>query len=174
MYNTSFLVKYYNIATELQEKLLSYTNENNHDDNDNDNDNDTDNDNNDNNDNEDLGYNQEDINNICDKLYRDELISVFGIELYIDDLNLEYELNKGCQYAMNILNQNTQIPHHTLELLNQNYAILFSYDLFYLTHQCICQQYLKHKIEDELLTQLINTFFIFEQNKEQSNGIHTK
>lgn len=146
MYNSSFIVKYHDIQEELLEKNKTT-----------------------------LVYDDEDILNVCDKLYRDELSSVF----YADDI-LDDKIDQGYQFVYNKLMLNQQFKSIISEMKkiiidknisydnfgkvvnekNDNYVFfivltLFSKDLFYLTHKCICQQFTLEIIEDDLLSQLL-------------------
>jgi hypothetical protein len=146
MYNSSFIVKYHDIQEELLEKNKTT-----------------------------LVYDDEDILNVCDKLYRDELSSVF----YADDI-LDDKIDQGYQFVYNKLMLNQQFKSIISEMKkiiidknisydnfgkevnekNDNYEFfivltLFSKDLFYLTHKCICQQFTLEIIEDDLLSQLL-------------------
>ena len=146
MYNSSFIVKYHDIQEELLEKNITS-----------------------------LVYDDEDILNVCDKLYRDELSSVF----YADDI-LDDKIDQGYQFVYNKLMLNQQFKSIISEMKkiiidknisydnfgkvvnekNDNYEFfivltLFSKDLFYLTHKCICQQFTLEIIEDDLLSQLL-------------------
>jgi len=146
MYNSSFIVKYHDIQEELLEKNKTS-----------------------------LVYDDEDILNVCDKLYRDELSSVF----YADDI-LDDKIDQGYQFVYNKLMLNQQFKSIISEMKkiiidknisydnfgkevneqNDNYEFfivltLFSKDLFYLTHKCICQQFTLEIIEDDLLSQLL-------------------
>uniref|UniRef100_A0A6C0KPA2 Uncharacterized protein n=1 Tax=viral metagenome TaxID=1070528 RepID=A0A6C0KPA2_9ZZZZ len=134
MYNTNFKVKYKDIEKELTKKN---------------------------------SYNIEDIQNICDKLYRDELCSVFYAEDIIDDkidegyktiygkmiLNPEFK-NVVFELKNIVIKNNTSIEdNHDLDFLIL--LSLFSKDMFYITHKCICQQLTLEKIDDILLSELL-------------------
>ena len=161
MYNTNFKVKYYNIEQDLLNKLKvtpfeeHYINYHDSDINE-------------------YGYTKKDVLTICDKLYRDELLSVFGL----NEIDNE-TLFRSMSYVYNII-----ITHHKLnEIINEIKNILtngifgdkivvqehytqlliitlFSYNTFYITHKCICQYIQFNTIDDNLLveirTQLIN------------------
>ena len=78
MYNTDFKVKYYDIEQELLFKLLNKSDNQNTSDNEYTSENSSDND-------KDNEYTSDDIITICDKLYRDEVLSVFYAESILDD-----------------------------------------------------------------------------------------
>jgi len=148
-YNTDFKVKYHEIEQELLEKNKS-TSE----------------------------YNNQDILDICEKLYRDEFISVFDAENLYDDkidfgmkyvynkLILNKEFNNFFEEMKNILFTNELI--NTPELTddqrvnftnNSEFIILlslFSQSNFYITHICICQQFKSGTIDNDLLIILKN------------------
>jgi len=148
-YNIDFKVKYHEIEQELLEKNKS-TSE----------------------------YNNQDILDICEKLYRDELISVFNAENLYDDkidfgmkdvynkLILNKEFNNFFDEMKNILFTHKSI--NTPELNdeqrinftnNSDFIILlslFSQSNFYITHTCICQQFKSETIDHDLLSILKN------------------
>lgn len=160
MYNTQFDVKYNDIETELIEKL---------------------------NNKETTNYNLEDVSDICSKLYRDELMSVFDVHFILDD-----KLDQGMKNIYKIMIKNEKFKQITDDLINayllefiktkeceeeeeevvltqkqevkqlEQYQqvrqlvllILFSQNIFYITHKCICQQMEQGTINDDLLVSL--------------------
>jgi hypothetical protein len=145
MYNTNFIVKYYYIQEELLEKNKKA-----------------------------LEYDDQDILDVCDKLYRDELCSVF----YTDDI-LDDKIDQGYKFVYDKMILNEQFKSIISEINNilsdknisddfskekdeqkDNYEFfilltLFSKDMFYLTHKCICQQFTLGTIDNDLLSQLL-------------------
>ena len=158
MYNTQFDVKYNDIETELIEKL---------------------------NNKETTDYNLEDVSDICSKLYRDELMTVFDVNFILDD-----KLDQGMKNIYKIMIKNEKFKQITDDLINayllefiqtkergeeegedeiltqkqevKNFEqlqqvrqlvllILFSQNIFYITHKCICQQMEQCTINDDLL-----------------------
>ena len=158
MYNTQFDVKYNYIETELIEKL---------------------------NNKETTDYNLEDVSDICSKLYRDELMTVFDVNFILDD-----KLEQGMKNIYKIMIKNEKFKQITDDLINayllefiqtkergeeegedeiltqkqevKNFEqlqqvrqlvllILFSQNIFYITHKCICQQMEQCTINDDLL-----------------------
>ena len=134
MYNTNFIVKYKDIENDLINKK---------------------------------SYNIEDIQVICDKLYRDELCSVFYAEDIIDDkidegyktiygkmiLNLEFK-HVIFQLKSIVIKNNSSIEDNN----DSDFLILlslFSKNMFYITHKCICQQLTLQKIDNILLDELL-------------------
>ena len=75
MYNTQFNVKYYDIKEELTMKLKCET--------------------------EEYEYSVDDVMDICNKLYRDELLSVFWAENFMDD-----KLDNGLKYVYETMMKN--------------------------------------------------------------------
>jgi len=153
MYNTKFEVKYNTIENELIYKLKNKTPQEYADD-------------------EyeyEYEYSYDDIIDICDKLYRDELLSVFGAENLTDD-----KIYKGMIYVYDIMMTNNKFKEIVNVIYNQfmedaeltsekheNHQqlilfFLFSKHLFHITHKCVCQQIDVGKINDELLVTLSN------------------
>jgi hypothetical protein len=153
-YNTQFKVKYNDIEKELIHKLKNKTPEEYEE-----------------NPDEEHEYSAEDVLDICNKLYRDELLSVFGADDFVDDkidLGMKYVFEKMCtntefhkiieemtQLCINTFLQNEQIDEQKLLDLKQMIIItLFSQHVFYITHKCVCQQIEVGTIDDELLVEL--------------------
>jgi hypothetical protein len=158
MYNTQFKVKYNDIETELIHKLQNkkkYETKQKQNDN-------TD---------EKTGeyiYNEQDVLDICYKLYNDELLSVFNAEDLEDN-----KIDNGMKYVYEIMMQNKKfniifsdfekiyfkefISNEENNVEKQEsirqliLIILFSQDIFYITHKCICQQIETSVIDDNLL-----------------------
>jgi len=159
MYNTGFEVKYHDIMEELTYNLKNNS------------------DNNPDNKEEDCEYEytSQDILDICDKLYMDELCSVFYSEDILDD-----KIDRGMKYVFEKMLDNQEFKiffnkmkdsyfnetfvdlelteeekqtlrnnSHTMVILN-----LFSKELFYITHKCICQQINTGVIEPSLIYKL--------------------
>ena len=162
MYNTGFEVKYHDIMEELTYKLKNNS------------------DNNPDNKEEDCvyEYTSQDILDICDKLYMDELCSVFYSEDILDD-----KIDRGMKYVFEKMLDNQEFKiffnkmkdsyfnetfvdlelteeekqtlrnnSHTMVILN-----LFSKELFYITHKCICQQINTGVIDASLIGQLFDS-----------------
>ena len=146
MYNTKFIVKY----NDIQEELLK-------------------------NKNDESEYSNEDILDICNKLYRDELISVF----YADDL-LDDKIDFGMKYILEKMLENNDFKLLTNEAIlkfkkscieegegegegEDNFKMIliltmFSQECFYLFHRCVCQKLTLGIIEIDLLVQLKQYF----------------
>ena len=155
MYNTQFKVKYNDIEQELMNKLKNKTSEeykentddpevNEHE------------------------YSSQDVLDICNKLYRDELLSVFGAKDLMDD-----KIDKGINYVYDIIitnekfkklicdmekiyidefYKNEELNFEKQDCVKQLVLIsLFSQYLFHITHKCICQQIELGRIDDTLL-----------------------
>jgi hypothetical protein len=132
-------------------------------------------------DDEDIEYTMEDVHLICEKLYRDELLSVFEVET-INDGNMDAGIKKVIEKL--IENPKTKkmledIKHDLVDFSsftgtptemenirrNADYIIfitLFSQHIFYITHICVCQLYTINDIDDELVNllkeRMINLF----------------
>ena len=153
MYNTKFQVKYYNIEKELLSNInlveeYQYQ------------------------------YSPQDVLDICNKLYRDELLSVFDLEFFEDDkmnemiknvyntlmINIEFKkiideilqfsfkdffLDKMEDFPLNLKKEREDTIKKQIIL-----TTLFSQHLFYITHKCICQQLEVGTIDNELLLEL--------------------
>jgi hypothetical protein len=160
MYNTQFKVKYNDIETEIIHKLKNEKKDystNQNDDND-----------------EKTGeyiYNEQDVLDICYKLYNDELLSVFNAEDLEDN-----KIDNGMKYVYEIMMQNEKFniifsdfeKNYFQEFISNEennvekqesirqliLIILFSQDIFYITHKCICQQIETSVIDDNLLVNL--------------------
>ena len=149
MYNTTFKVKYHDIQLELSAKLESANTEAGSE--------------------HQVSYTTEDIQIVCDKLYRDELTSVFNADDILDD-----KIDEGMKHVLTKMMENERVCTWIGQLkteLSQTYdlneeitdqpvdisifvlLILFSKYLFYLTHKCICQQFTENKIDDHLLNE---------------------
>jgi hypothetical protein len=156
MYNTKFIVKYHDIQEELNIILKEKEDQ----------------------------YSSQDILDICNKLYRDELCSVFYAEDIIDD-----KIDKGMKTVFDLMlvnpdfkaiidkkkellllkeSKNLELELDTVDLDTVNLDVvnldtinleilltLFSENIFYITHKCICQQITTGRIDTELLSKLI-------------------
>ena len=153
-YNTQFKVKYNDIEQELIHKLKDKTPEQYQE-----------------NPDEEHEYSTQDVLDICNKLYRDELLSVFGAEDLTDD-----KIDNGMKYINNIMMTNEnfkqiieEIANLTVNEFDKNQTFsdeqkeslkqliligLFSQNIFYITHKCICQQIEVGTIDDNLLVEL--------------------
>jgi len=153
MYNTGFKVKYNDIEQELINKLKNKTSEEYKENTDNEHE-----------------YSSQDVLDICNKLYRDELLSVFGAKDLMDD-----KIDKGINYVYDIIITNEafkQIINEIEKLYNDEFykneepnfekqdcikqlvlISLFSQYLFHITHKCICQQIELGTIDDTLLVE---------------------
>jgi hypothetical protein len=121
---------------------------------------------------EEYKYNREDVTYICEKLYRDELLSVFGAETLDDP-----EMDNGIKAIFEALINNDEFKQLLVDLnavlldpskaknetelanlkRNTDYLIfitLFSQQSFYLTHKCLCQMLTQGKVQPEMMDQL--------------------
>lgn len=149
-YNTQFKVKYNDIEKELIYKLKNKTPEKYEE-----------------NPDEEYNFSSQDVLDICNKLYRDELSSVFGADDIVDDkidlgmkqvfekmcINIEFNkiIEELTQICINSFLQNEQ---KLLDLKQMIIIILFSQDIFYITHKCACQQIEVGTIDNDLLIEL--------------------
>lgn len=124
-------------------------------------------------DDEDLEYTLEDVQIICDKLYRDELLSVFNVASTEDE-----QMDAGIKASIERLIDNKDFRDFLDDVKNQlidfeefvgnpaemenmkrnsEYLIfitMFSQKLFYLTHICLCQLFTVNEIDPELLLKI--------------------
>ena len=172
MYDTKFIVRYHDIQEELV-LILKKDNEVDH-----------------------YQYSSQDILDICNKLYRDELCSVFYAEDIMDDKidkgmktvfdimlvnpdfkaiidkmkellllreskNVELELESESE-SDTINLESVNLESVNLDTINLEILLtLFSENIFYITHKCICQQITTGHIDTDLLENLNqNTTFI--------------
>jgi hypothetical protein len=121
---------------------------------------------------EDYNYTRKDIECICEKLYRDELISVFDAESLEDpkmDAGIKMvfqELLKHEQFSKFFVELSPYIVDNSKakteqEIFNYKrnsdyllFIVMFSQQLFYLTHQCICKMLTDGQVEEELMNEL--------------------
>ena len=163
MYNINFKVKYKTIEDELLLKIQTNKNEKRV--------------------NEEVineEYSSQDVLDICNKLYKDEIASVF----YAEDI-FDKKIEKSMELIFQKMIENNKFIHILEELKgtildnniitnnktqnNANYLIfltLFSYHLFYITHNCICQQLETQMIDNDLLVNLKQSCLLFLSNKE--------
>lgn len=132
-------------------------------------------------DDEDIEYTMEDVHLICEKLYRDELLSVFEVET-INDGNMDAGIKKVIEKMIENPKTKKMLEDIKQDLVdfssftgtptemenirrNADYIIfitLFSQHIFYITHICVCQLYTINDIDDELVNllkeRMINLF----------------
>lgn len=132
-------------------------------------------------DDEEIEYTMDDVRLICDKLYRDELLSVFNVESVNDrnvDLGITSVIEKmivnstfrvileEIKTDLVDINTLTGTPTEVENMIrNLEYLIfvtLFNQQIFYIAHKCICQLFTIGSIDPELvvvLKQKLITFF---------------
>jgi len=154
MYNTQFKVKYNDIEEELLHKLQVKTHQEYNSNSD-----------------ETYEYSNQDVVDICHKLYRDELLSVFEAEnlfdgkidkgmIYVYDIMITNQkfketINEITDFSSNQFIKNEKITSKKQESLRQLILYtLFSQQLFHITHQCVCQQINVGTIDSDLLVEL--------------------
>ena len=147
MYNSKFHVKYFDIEQELlQKQQTNLLSE----------------------------YSREDVELICDKLYRDELLSVFyseGIEEDAIDINMKYVYEKMISNQtfdnwLNGLNASAETSDEQNGTISKEdckyilFMTLFSQPFFHLMHKCVVQQLEQDGyINNELLEALKDEVF---------------
>lgn len=121
---------------------------------------------------EDYKYNRKDVTYICEKLYRDELLSAFGAES-IDDPAMDTGIKTIFEALINndefkqflsemnalLLDPSTAKTETELANLKRNtdyliFITLFSQQSFYLTHKCLCQMLTLGHVEPDMMEQL--------------------
>lgn len=148
MYNCNFEVKYHLIEDELILKLKNKPIEN---------------------ENTEYEYSNDDVFAICDKLYRDELMSVFYADCLTDDkidIGMKYILEKMLENnnfktmtdEIKELLKNTMTKEEEVYLETVIILTLFGKETFWLFHKCVCQQLNLGLIEPNLLDQLKQYF----------------
>ena len=121
---------------------------------------------------EDYKYTRDDIAYICDKLYRDELLSVFdadsledpkmdaGIKMVFEHLIKHDEFIRFLEELSPKVMDKSKVKTEQEQFnfkRNTDYLIfitMFSHQLFYLTHQCICKMLVNEHVGDELIGDL--------------------
>ena len=149
MYNTDFKVKYNDIKEELlknktPEELADNTDP-------------------------EYEYSNDDIFNICDKLYRDEFVSVFYANDILDDkidIGSRYVLEQmmfnndfKCimdEFKLQFFMDSSDLPEQEKKYFTENIDFIviltfFKKEFFYMFHKCICQQLTLGTIEQDFL-----------------------
>jgi hypothetical protein len=124
-------------------------------------------------DDEDIEYSMDDVHIICEKLYRDELLSVFGVDS-INDENMDKGIKRVIEKMVDNENFRQLLEDIKKDLVdfstftgtptemenirrNSDYIIfitLFSQHVFYITHKCICQLFTNDNIDHDLMIRL--------------------
>lgn len=160
MYNTKYKVKYKIIERELLDKLKNKQNDEKETE-----------------ENLEEEYSEEDVLDICDKIYRDELLSVFSAENLEDliigetmnDVYGEIIKNPGFNDFISEL-EFTHFKEFIDDEKNKNrrknlkqiiLTSFFSQRAFHIIHRCICQQLDTGRIDDELISELRGTTYNF-------------
>ncbi len=124
-------------------------------------------------DDEEYEYTLDDVYTICEKLYRDELLSVFNVQS-ISDENIDAGIKAAIEQMIdnesfrkllddikvNLIDfDNFAGTPEELENMKRNseyliFISLFSQKLFYLTHICLCQLFTVGEISPELLSKI--------------------
>ena len=142
MYNTKFQVKYNDIEKELMSKIEL---------------------------DKECSYSCRDVLDVCNKLYRDEFLSVFGLEYFENDkinnmiANVYDKMMTNIEFKEIIDNiSNFCFKDFFLKKEENEESIkkqiiltsLFSQNLFFITHKCVCQQIELGTIDKDLLVEL--------------------
>ena len=142
MYNTKFQVKYNDIEKELMSKI------------------DLD---------KECSYSYQDVLDVCNKLYRDELLSAFGLEYFenenmnemlanvYDKMMTNIEFKEIIDNISNFCFKDFFLKKEENEESIKKQIILtslFSQNLFFITHKCVCQQIELGTIDKDLLVEL--------------------
>ena len=142
MYNTKFQVKYNDIEKELMSKIEL---------------------------DKECSYSCRDVLDVCNKLYRDEFLSVFGLEYFENDkinnmiVNVYDKMMTNIEFKEIIDNiSNFCFKDFFLKKEENEESIkkqiiltsLFSQNLFFITHKCVCQQIELGTIDKDLLVEL--------------------
>ena len=157
MYNTLFKVKYHDIEQELLAKIASIETEAGAD--------------------HDLSgsYSTDDVTAVCDKLYKDELSSVFDAENILDD---KIDIGMKAILAKMLENEDfgtciKELKVHLQKYNDYNFSTddldedttnciinltLFSKPIFHVTHKCICQHLSNGRIDKYLINELKELF----------------
>ena len=131
----------------------------------------------------DIEYTIDDVHTICNKLYHDELLSVFGVDT-INDENMDKgikqviekmiendnfrqlleEIKRALIDITTLTNTSSDLDNIRKNLEYVIFITLFSQHVFYVTHKCICQLYTVGQLSPELYVQLRDkTISIFKQ-----------
>jgi len=105
---------------------------------------------------------EDEKNNICDILYRQELLNIFEIDEYN-----ETELNKAIHDLYDRIKDCNELKecmvklagHFMSEDLELGLMILFAYDYMYLSHICISEYLESGKISEKNMWNLKNIVF---------------
>jgi len=124
-------------------------------------------------DSEEYEYTLDDVYTICEKLYRDELLSVFNVQS-ISDENIDVGIKAAIEQMIDNESFRKLLDDIKVNLIdfdnfvgtpeelenmkrNSEYLIfisLFSQKLFYLTHICLCQLFTVGEISPDLLLKI--------------------
>jgi hypothetical protein len=124
-------------------------------------------------DDEEYEYTLDDVYTICEKLYRDELLSVFNVQS-ISDENIDAGIKAAIEQMIDNESFRKLLDDIKVNLIdfdnfvgtpeelenmkrNSEYLIfisLFSQKLFYLTHICLCQLFTVGEISPDLLSKI--------------------
>lgn len=130
-YNINIEVKYKNIEDELLEKIVNHKN-----------------------DDLDLGYTKEDVLEICDELYKHEMLLVFEVN-NISDKKVQTILSELWIKVQNYPEFLKVIKKYNDKLfemdIEQTFILLFNYNYFSNMHKCIISMFNNTPMKKELL-----------------------
>jgi hypothetical protein len=113
----------------------------------------------------DLGYTKEDVLEICDELYKHEMLLVFNVK-NISDKKVQHILSElwdkiqSCPEFVKVIKKyNEKLCQMNME---QTFILLFNYSYFYNIHKCIVSMYNNLPMEKDLLDleEVINSYNI--------------
>jgi hypothetical protein len=155
MYNTQFKVKYHDIEQELLAKIVSMETEAGAD-----------------HDASTSIYSADDVVEVCSKLYRDEITSVFNADNIMDDKidmgmkTVMAKMMENADFSSCVQDIKTYLQEHIMDSqfsaddLDDDaancmiYLTLFSKPVFHLAHKCICQHLSGGQIDKYLIDEL--------------------
>jgi hypothetical protein len=144
MYDIDFIVKYKSIELDLKKKFSINTEE-------------------------ELGYTVDDVEKICDELYKHELLSVFRVDNMENNSEKVNEIIENIWIKINTYPDFLQIFNYYKNINTSNMLInsddmlfisLFSYNTFYSLHKCICDYYKNNMIDKTHLDELLNEIML--------------
>jgi len=108
--------------------------------------------------------NEKDKEQLHDVIYKYDLISIFGLndfleEIIVEKINKIYSImitNVDIQHICSSIEKNIYKEKNNNENKLETFMILFSYDYLYLFYPCICEFIIKGSISSEKINLLTN------------------